>query len=34
MSEATDGTSAGLLAFLEWAGKRGEITSGSAQVSQ
>ena len=34
MSEATDGTSAGLLAFLEWAGKRGEIPPAALRVSQ
>lgn len=31
VSEANDGTGAGLLAFLEWAGKRGEITPTTAK---
>lgn len=31
MSSASDGTGAGLLAFLEWAGTRGEITPATAK---
>jgi hypothetical protein len=33
MSEANDGTGAGLLAFLDWAGSRGEIAPATAQSS-
>ena len=32
MSEATDGTGAGLLAFLDWAGSRGEIVPATAKA--
>jgi len=33
MSEASDGTGAGLLAFLDWAGSRGEIAPATAKSS-